>query len=301
MTEAKRFFDPCLYLAYVFILFSYLTTNVLALRLNLVLSAILFIVWAVIYPHTAIQIDTLIYNALFIFINLYNSIPLFKEVLPVKMTSTEELCYARDFKDFLTRREFKYFISHFKKTNASLDQTAIINKGMYFQCLIYIAKINKGSNVYITKDIEKIKSLKEGSWLGIIEYMLHEGLKAGETKILWGISAILERTKDYTTNYSKHEMIVLDGIGIDYYIIDIETLFKLFDDLDYPFIFKNALQALWLIYTTNYIIEQDSELLKLTDLDQEIVKNNSNLKENNNNFVEGKQEHVNTENIKLIN
>lgn len=271
MTTAKRFFDPCLYLAYTFILFSYLTTNVLILRLNLVLSAICFIVWGVIYPETAIQLDTVIYNALFIIINLYNSIPLFREILPVKMTPLEEISYERDFKNFLSRREFIYFFDHFKKITATNDKTVIVNKGMTFDGLVYIARLNSDCEIFLRKDNENLKSLKEGSWLGIIEYMFHNEMKKSDkSSIVWGINVVLE-TKS-VVNSTQNEMIRIEGEGIDYYLIDLDTLFKLYNDGDYPYIFKNALQALWLIYTTNYIIEQDIELLKFQVGDEKLLK-----------------------------
>jgi hypothetical protein len=270
MTSAKGAFDPCLYIAYIFLLFSYLTTNVLILRLNLVLSAIAFIVWSCIYPATAVQVDTVVYNSLFIIINLYNSIPLFKELLPVSLTTIEEESYQRDFKDFLSRREFKYFISHFKKNESSPEQPQIVNKGTKFEGLIYVAKINKGSEIFIIKDNEKVKSLREGAWLGVVEYMLYHEKKIKSDELMWDVSAIIESGKGLQN--SETQIISLNRIGIEFYVIDLPTLFKLYDDHDYPFIFKNALQALWLIYTTNYIIEQDLELIRFRLTDEKLLK-----------------------------
>lgn len=271
MTTAIGIFDPCLYIAYIFLLFSYLTTNVLALRLNLILSAISFIIWSCIYPATAIQVDTLVFNSLFIIINLYNSIPLFKELLPVSLSQIEELCYERDFKDYLTRREFKYFISHFTKKQSNLDQTVIINKGTKFVNLLYIAKINIGSEAYIKKENEKIKFLREGAWCGVIEYMLYHEKNKNPIDIIWGISVIFESGKGNSLGDNNQVNCDFDN-GIEFYIIDLPTLFKLYDDYDYPFIFKNALQALWLMYTTNYIIEQDIELIRYQLADDKIHK-----------------------------
>jgi len=276
MTSAKGAFDPCLYIAYIFLLFSYLTTNVLILRLNLILSAIAFIIWACIYPTTAVQVDTVVYNSLFIIINLYNSIPLFKELLPVSLTTIEEVCYQRDFKDFLSKREFKYFISHFKKKQSTQDQPQIVNKGTKFEGLIYVSKINKGLEIYITKDNEKVKSLREGAWLGVVEYMLYHEKKMKSDELMWDISANIESGKGLQN--TETQIISMNGTGIEFYVIDLPTLFKLYDDHDYPFIFKNALQALWLIYTTNYIIEQDLELIRFRLKDEKLLKSKSFIK-----------------------
>lgn len=38
-------------------------------------------------------------------------------------------------------------------------------------------------------------------------------------------------------------------------------MYKLFLDKKHPFVFKNALQACWLNYTTKYLIEQDLNLI----------------------------------------
>src|SRR4051812_12136055 len=89
---AKQGYDAYMYVAYAFLMVSYINVNILIFRMWLILSAVFFIIWGL-TPERSVQIDTLIFNAIYIIINVVQSIPLIKQYLPVKLTPLEEEIY----------------------------------------------------------------------------------------------------------------------------------------------------------------------------------------------------------------
>jgi len=248
-----------MYTAYVFLFFSYLTTNVLILRVLLILAAIFFILWGCLNLEVRIQIDTLCFNTVFILINLYKSIPLFKEVLPVVLTPLEEEVFNRDFKEYLTKLQFKYLISKFKLEHWLANDSEFCKIGNPFNEIIYIAKINPGYSVKLSSRKIHLKDLKESSWIGIIEYFKDLN-KNPEEKLLWGANAKIhvdnDMNKELTANSNKN-----NDIGVYFYRFDLQVLNSLNFDPEYPFIFLQALKAIWLVYSTRYIYEQDQQII----------------------------------------
>jgi hypothetical protein len=276
----KQGFDGYMYSAYVCLLLSYATTNILVLRVLLVLSAIFFILWACLNPILRIQVDTIIFNGLFIVINIYNSIPLMREVLPITMSQFEEEIYERDFKDHLTRRQFKHFISKFQLQNRSAKKSDLCSNGNTFDGVFYFAKINSGASVNILLNNEVLKVLKSGSWMGIKEYFHKEKFK--EKPPTWNIH--VETTNENGT--------VGEDTGVLLYHFDLKTMDELNSDPDYEFVFKNAIQAIWMSYATNYVLEQDKEVFKNVKVLNE-KKNKKSTKDIHTDRIE-------TENIELL-
>ncbi len=148
------------------------------------------------------QIDTCIFNGIFIIINVYQIIRLIIKKLPPKFNEIEEKCYERDFKEVFTREEFKLLLSKSKIDYLSTNESQICKIGGSFKEIIYIAKLNEGFSVEL-EDIngKLISRLKEGSWIGCIEYAkkdiivkhkeLGKMINDGTLELVWQVSGLL--------------------------------------------------------------------------------------------------------------
>jgi hypothetical protein len=201
------------------------------------MSAVFFIIWGTTGTF-AVQIDTVIFNSAFIIINIVQSIPLIKQIMPVKLTELEEEIFQRDFHNHMTKRQFKHFISKFKTDWYKGDGSQICVHDSNFRYLIYIAKIFPGWRVVLTSSTRhlQVKEIKEGSWIGTIEYVLYEQANQGLKKpseaqqdVSWGISAYLESIKeheiiDMNAQSITEAKLVPKGInGAVVYIIDLDV------------------------------------------------------------------------------
>ena len=128
-----------------------------------------------------IFLDVIIFNGVFILINIYNSIPLFLKYLEVKLKPLEEKVYQENFKNYLSRRNFKKLISK-SILNFYSNDSQITRLGNSFHSLYYIALIDPSYEVILIKDGVELYPLKENSWVGIIEYMKY--LKIDKSEIL---------------------------------------------------------------------------------------------------------------------
>ena len=220
--QAKRGFDVWLYIAYACIMFSYVNINILVFRFWLILSAIFFVIWSC-DPVRAVQIDALLFNSSHIIINLIQCIPLVKQVWPVKLTELEEEIYNRDFASNMNKKQFKRMIRLFKVKTYDADDSQLCCIRSNFEYVIYVAKINPGWSVRLTKDsTETLTELKEGSWIGTIEYMLEQERKQGSRMTRWGITATV-RPKGFDNPLQTDQERNIEDAGCIIYYFDIEV------------------------------------------------------------------------------
>lgn len=229
--QAKRGFDVWMYIAYSCLVFSYININILVFRFWLVLSAIFFIVWGC-DPVRTLQLDTLLFNLLFIIINIVQSIPLVKQVWPVSLTPLEVEIYERDFKSSMDKRQFKRLISKMETLSFDAHNSQLCVIKSRFNYLIYVAKLNPGWKIVLRKDdTNVITELSEGSWIGTIEYMFELQRKEGDAPIKWGITASVEESKEclqtnpnYVPTVSEGRLIPnLDDAGCLIYVFDCQV------------------------------------------------------------------------------
>jgi hypothetical protein len=225
---AKVGFDVWLFLAYTSILFSYLNINVLVFRFWLIVSAIFFIVWCNV-PERAVQVDQLVFNVLFIIINIVQMIPLARQIWPVSLTPLEEKIFDRDFHIQMNKRQFKRFYERVRIQNFKTDKASICTYGSNFDSMIYIAKLSPGWKVCLyDKNGEKLQELTEGSWIGTIEFVIYDKTKPEKT--MWEISAVLEERQDFD-NYvqgTSHDVNLLEqDVGCIINYVDIKVIFLL--------------------------------------------------------------------------
>jgi hypothetical protein len=229
VVSAKMGFDAYMYCAYAFLLISYINVNILVFRFWLVMSAIFFIIWGC-EPERAVQIDTIVFNSLYIIINIIQSIPLIKQIWPVKLTPLEQEIFDKDdkFKNHMNIRQFKHFISKFAIQTYNGNNQNIITNGDNFIHLFYIAKISPGWKVNLIKNNKvEVTELKEGSWIGSLEYNKYLDFQFFNTQkkteqqpqyITWEVSSFIkERVWE---DHLQTEQALIDG-GVVVYKVDI--------------------------------------------------------------------------------
>lgn len=161
-----------------------------------------------------VQIDTCIFNGVFILINIYQIVRLIIKKLPPKFNEIEEKCYNRDFKEVFSRDEFKLLLSKSKIDYLSTNESQICKIGGSFKEIIYIAQLNEGFSVELEDANGKLISrLKEGSWIGCIEYakkdiiVKHKDLgkliKDGSLELVWQVSGLLREYSIGNENENK--------------------------------------------------------------------------------------------------
>lgn len=205
----RRGFDVWMYLAYSSLLMSYVNINILIFRFWLTFASIWFVVWGFI-PERSVQIDTVVYNLIYVIINIVYCIPLIKKYLPAKLTPFEKEIYERDFNGNMSEKQFKFMIKRFESESVYAKNTQLCRAGNTFKYLIYIAKIHPGWRVnLIGINDELMIELREGSWIGIIEYVNYEqSLKEkkpseGPQEITWGVTATVEQLEEDTNRINS--------------------------------------------------------------------------------------------------
>jgi len=99
-------------LANVFLFLSYCTTNILALRLSLAGACLMFTLWG--WVVLQVSVDTVIWNAGFVLVNLIQAGRILRDMFPVKFDRDREEIYQRFFapgKYFLQRAVFKQLVN----------------------------------------------------------------------------------------------------------------------------------------------------------------------------------------------
>jgi len=228
---AKLGHDVWMWLAYFCLLGSYININILVFRIFLTLAAVFFIIFGSV-PERAVQVDTVVFNAVYILINIFQSIPLVKQIWPVKLTEFEEEIYERDFKDHMNKRQFKKFIKEFKTQTFDAPNSHLCDINSQYGHLIYVAKLSPKWKINLKRnETSKIHELTESSWIGIIEYMDEMNRKPNDPKTKWNVTATLEENKDFNENYigtQNEELIPVSGEGCVVYFIEIDVFFNLF-------------------------------------------------------------------------
>lgn len=179
---------------------------------------------------------------------------------------------------YLSRRKFKTLISksvlRFYSGESEITQT-----GNSFSCLYYIALIDPTVEVVLMKDNVEIYSLKENSWVGIIEFMkylktdkkrIEESKKKvkssahiyGNVELKWDIDCIIR--KKQLGNFEeisekKKKLLELYPAACWIYSFEIVDLEELYNQDD-GFFFRNSMYSIWLYYTTKAVINVDKQL-----------------------------------------
>lgn len=210
----RRGFDVWLYLAYSSFLISYFISNILYIRIVLTLGNCFFVIWSFLAEGLGVQLDTTIFNLVFILINTYQIIRLIRKMLPPKFSPFETNIYERDFAEVFSTNEFKMLINHGTLEYLSQNESQICKVGQSFKEIIYIAQLNEGFELYLLDRNDNIISrLSEGSWIGIGEYAIREDymknpkireeILSGQYEVTWGVSGLLRQVKEENKEFDE--------------------------------------------------------------------------------------------------
>lgn len=206
--DIRRGFDVWLYLAYSSFLISYFLPNILYIRMIIALGSLFFVIWSCVAPGLAVQMDSLLFNLLYIIINVYQIIRLLRKKIPPKFSELEEKIYTRNFQEVFSRFEFKMLLDKARVEYLSTNESQICKIGQSYREVIYVAHINEGYSVEL-RDINNniISNVKEGSWIGIAEYAIREDylknpklrkvIMDGDYELVWEVTAsIVQNNKE---------------------------------------------------------------------------------------------------------
>ena len=191
-----------------------------------------------------LTIDNFLFQILFVFINIYNSIPLIKELIPPEFNPEQKELYKKYFKGFFKKVEFKYLLSKHRRRVIKVS-SSFVQRGNGFTSVFFFAKfpLDEMINVFLKKGKIKIIDLQEHNWLGIIEYInllkdygeLKRAINSYQTGV-WGIDCEIsfkkvEDTKmimttglDDSIKYSEKEYKKIKN-GLIIYEWDLEVIF----------------------------------------------------------------------------
>lgn len=146
-----------------------------------------------------VYIDNFLFQLSFVFIHIYLSIPLFKELIPPTFSNEQKLLYKSHFKKFFTPSEFKHLLSGVRRRVFKVS-SSIVQRGNGFSSIFFIAKRPKDTACTIELKSGKnlITNLDEYSWIGIMEYIsfirdtgsLKKALELNETGI-WAVDCLI--------------------------------------------------------------------------------------------------------------
>lgn len=178
MVELHLVFNQFFLIAQVFNIISYSQSNFLVLRLLFIGSSLFFVIFAV--TSNPVAIDVCIFNFTFLFINIWRSIPLLKDLVPPKLNKEKEVIYHSYMWKYMRKQEFKFL---FDKAFRQVYRIScnIIKPGNSYSSIYFIANIPSNSKAIIYQWNAKY-FLKNYSWVGILEFLELAALNTTITK-----------------------------------------------------------------------------------------------------------------------
>jgi hypothetical protein len=144
-------------------------------------------------------IDNFLFQLSFVFIHIYLSIPLFKELIPPTFSDEEKKLFKSHFKKYFTPSEFKHLLSGVRRRVFKVS-SSIVQRGNGFSSIFFIAKKPKENPCLIELKSGKkmITNLEEYSWIGIMEYIsfikdtgsLKKALESNDSGV-WGVDCLI--------------------------------------------------------------------------------------------------------------
>jgi hypothetical protein len=246
-------------------------------RLLFISACLFLLIFSLSLP--VISIDSVIFNLLFTFINIYLAIPLVKNIIPPNFTKEQKEIFKNHFRNYLTPIELNLLLTAHRRKIYKVT-TNIVRSGNEFSSIFFIAK--KGKNCKIEQKSKKRNfGLVEYSWVGISEYLnlisrketLAKGLKEFDTgewnmnfKTSMGESSIIEydiitmnKTElNETTPFNREDVSRIDEDNIAIiYEFELRSLNKVFSNVDHGTSIMRGLHSIWLKYCSDIVKKVD--------------------------------------------
>lgn len=259
--------------AETFIFLAYIQTNLIGVRLTLLIASTFFLIWAIIILN--ISGDTVLWNIGHIVLNIALVIPLIIKEWPIIFKGETREVYEKYFKSRLSKKQFRLLISKARRKEIDITDTQLIQQGNTFDELFFVFRIPKSKSVSITFNQQTVHTSEEGDFIGMLEATLflrkerlkkiHIEQKANQKdeeqlhymksnldeKLRWDISARIEQGAG---NNDKEPLI--------YYKWEREDLINILYDKEHGRAILNALYSIWLEKTIK-IIQVSQDQMKL--------------------------------------
>ena len=147
---------------------SYLQTKLLLFRMISISASIFMFIFVL--NLRVLTFDNLIFQIMFVCINIYESVPLLRELIPPNFNTEQKELYKKYFKKYFKPVEFNFLLTKHRRRVYKVS-SSVVNKGNGFTSLFFVAKIPQdvSCNIFIRKGKHKLLDLTEYSWIGTIK------------------------------------------------------------------------------------------------------------------------------------
>jgi hypothetical protein len=146
--------------------------HLLWLRGVLLFASVFFILAGILVFDVAV--DTVLWNSIFLIINVIYGYPLVREKLPVKLNPEQNELYENVFKDVFNKLQFiKFYKRCIKAVRVEEAGHAIVREKDLFKHLYILGDV-EGPDAIIELDKAKTllhRRMPSWSWIGILEYI----------------------------------------------------------------------------------------------------------------------------------
>lgn len=154
-------------------------------------SFLLYLAKLCFYDHSSLLIDVILLLLAFLILNL-QSISVYMTDVETYLSEEFYYIYKRDFEQFFTQNQFKMLFSKATKRKIT-SAKKLISRDYIFDKVIYISEITKPESVQIKFKEQEISHAREGTWLGITEFMTYFANNADQMKYKLDVEFVYDR------------------------------------------------------------------------------------------------------------
>jgi hypothetical protein len=207
--------------------------DILYLRLFLILASIFFMIFGIVFGN--VFVDSVVFNCIFIIINLtYSIILIIHRYWKIKLDPIEERIYERDFSRVMDRRTFKNLMKHAYLRSYS-EGGQIVHDGNNFTSLYYVALLNPQYQITYQKKGIFYHNVLENSWIGVVEFVSYERNKKRAKKLGHNVEALERLHKDEKVKYALTAILMKNEGDIQ---ISHEKIYEDYDEPCYVYEFS---------------------------------------------------------------
>ena len=176
------------YFAYICLLCSYLNVNILIFRLFLIGASLFFMCGAFLFG--TVWLDSILFNAVMIAINVWYSVPLIKQKLEIKLDEAEDTIYHNCFSKCMDKRTFKRILNSGNYYHIA-NNNFLVQQGNTYTGVYLVAYLSPKNQIAIYENDRIInREYSYFKWLGLIEYDIMRKAKSEDERnsINWPIS-----------------------------------------------------------------------------------------------------------------
>lgn len=169
MVEYTYLSDSYLFISNLLFLLSYCQKQLLLLRLTLVSATAFWMMMGLRYP--VAFYDVIIFNVIFIIINLYLSFKMIIKLVPPKFSPEERKLYNQYFSKCFKPNEFKKLMECSRRKVYKVNTNVITQNTSFYALILIVDLIGKNVKIDLKVNGIVVSKLHQHSWVGIVEYI----------------------------------------------------------------------------------------------------------------------------------